>query len=356
MMRLTGLLAASLLLLACSKNDPPPEPVRPVLSMEVKAEDQETLGRFAGTIQARYESNLGFRVPGRIAHRTVDVGAEVEKGAVLAVLDPTDQQNQLRAVQGDLARVQAQFINAQASARRQQALFNRGVGAQAQLDAAQTDLKTTQASLDQAQASVNQAKDQLNYARLRTDHGGIVTAWNAEAGQVVSAGQQVVTLARPDIKEAVIDLPAGLAERLPSDVVFLVAGQLDPSVNTTATVREIEPQAQSATRTRRARLTLADTPAAFLLGTAISVTLSSAIPPRIELPLSALQQIGGKTRIWLLDTQSRTVQPREVTVLSRDADSVLLNGGVKPGERIIVAGVNSLQPGQTVKIDEDSPR
>ena len=201
-----------------------------------------------------------------------------------------------------------------------------------------------------------QARDQLNYAELRTDHGGIVTAWNAEAGQVVSAGQQVVTLARPDIKEAVIDLPAGLAERLPPDVVFLVASQLEPGINTTATVREIEPQAQSATRTRRARLTLAQTPAAFLLGTAISVTLSSAILPRIELPLSALQQIDGKTRIWLLDTQSRTVQPREVTVLSRDADSVLLSGGVKPGERIIVAGVNSLHPGQTVKIDEDSPR
>ncbi len=97
MKRLTAMLAASLLLLACSKDDPPPEPVRPVLSMEVKAEDQETLGRFAGTIQARYESNLGFRVPGRIARRAVDVGAEVEKGAVLAVLDPTDQQNQLRA-------------------------------------------------------------------------------------------------------------------------------------------------------------------------------------------------------------------------------------------------------------------
>ena len=107
--------------------------------------------------------------------------------ALLAVLDPTDQQNQLRAAQGDLARVQAQFINAQANARRQQELFNRGVGAQAQLDVAQTDLKTTQATLDQAKASVNQAKDQLNYAELRTDHAGIVTAWNAEAGQVVSA-------------------------------------------------------------------------------------------------------------------------------------------------------------------------
>jgi len=356
MKRLTGMLAASLLLLACSKQEPAPEPVRPVLFMEVKAEDQETLGRFAGTLQARYESNLGFRVSGRIARRAVDVGAEVQKGALLAVLDPTDQQNQLRAAQGDLARVQAQFINAQANARRQLELFNRGVGAQAQLDVAQTDLKTTQASLDQAQASVNQAKDQLNYTQLRTDHGGIVTAWTAEAGQVVSAGQQVVTLARPDIKEAVIDLPAGLAERLPTDVVFLVAGQLDPSVNTTATVREIEPQAQSATRTRRARLTLADTPAAFLLGTAISVTLSSAIAPRIELPLSALQQVDGKTRIWLLDPQSHTVQPRDVSVISRDADSALLNGGVKPGERVVTAGVNSLQPGQTVKVDEDSLR
>ena len=356
MKRLTALLAASLLLTACSKEEAPPEPVRPVLSMQVKAEDQETFGRFAGTIQARYESNLGFRVPGRIARRAVDVGAEVEKGALLAVLDPTDQQNQLRAAQGDLARVQAQYINAQANARRQQELFNRGVGAQAQLDVAQTDLKTTRATLEQAQASVNQARDQLNYAELRTDHAGIVTAWNAEAGQVVSAGQQVVTLARPDIKEAVIDLPAGLAERLPPDVVFLVAGQLDPGVNTTAVVREIEPQAQSATRTRRARLTLSDTPAAFRLGSAISVTLSSAIAPRLEVPLSALQEVDGKTRLWLLDTHTQTVQPREVSVVSRDADSALLDNGVKPGERVVTAGVNSLTPGQKVKIDEDSPR
>lgn len=356
MKRLTAVLAASLWLAACSKQEPAPDPVRPVLSIEVKAEDQENLGRFAGTIQARYESNLGFRVPGRIARRAVDVGAEVEKGALLAVLDPTDQQNQLRAAQGDLARVQAQYINAQANARRQQSLFDRGVGAQAQLDVAQTDLKTTQATLDQAKASVSQAKDQLNYAQLRTDHAGIVTAWNAEAGQVVSAGQQVVTLARPDVKEAVIDLPAGLAERLPADVVFRVAEQLNPGVSTTAIVREIEPQAQSATRTRRARLSLAQTPAAFRLGTAISVTLSSAIAPRIELPLSAVQTVDGKTRLWIVDTQTQTVQPREVTVVSRDAESVVLDSGVKAGERVVSAGVNSLKPGQKVKIDEDSPR
>ena len=117
MKRLLVLMSASVLLAACSKKEPPPEPVRPVLSIEVQAESQENLGRFAGSIQARFESNIGFRVPGRIARRNVDVGSEVQKGALLATLDPTDQQNQLRASQGDLARIEAQWINAQARTR-----------------------------------------------------------------------------------------------------------------------------------------------------------------------------------------------------------------------------------------------
>lgn len=351
-----SLAVAALMLVGCSEKEPPPEPVRPVLSVQVQALGEETLGRFAGSIQARYESNVGFRVPGRIASRNVDVGAEVEKGALLATLDPTDQQNQLRAAQGDLAQVQAQLINAKADARRQQELFDRGVGAQAQLDIAQTNLKTTQASVDQAKSAVDQAQDALGYVELRTDHKAIVTVWNAEAGQVVTAGQQVVTLAQPDIKEAVIDLPDTLVEQLPADVVFQVAVELDPSVTTTATVREIEPQAQSATRTRRARLTLAETPPGFRLGTAINVTLSSTIKPRIELPLTALQEVDGQSRIWVIDPQSATVSPRDVTLVSRTDSTMVLASGVKSGERVVSAGVNSLKPGQKVKIDEDSPR
>ncbi|MBC3209756.1 efflux RND transporter periplasmic adaptor subunit [Pseudomonas sp. SWRI111] len=353
-MKRFGLLCMALILTACSEKEAAPEPVRPVLSVKVEALSEENLGRFAGSIQARYESNTGFRVGGRIASRNVDVGAEVQKGTLLATLDPSDQQNQLRSAQGDLARVQAQLINAQANARRQQALFDRGVGAQAQLDVANTDLKTTQASLDQARAAVNQSKDQLSYTELRADHKAVVTAWSAEAGQVVTAGQQVVTLAQPDIKEAVIDLPDTLVDQLPDDVVFSVAAQLDPSIHTTAIIREIEPQAQSATRTRRARLTLTDTPDGFRLGTAISVTLSSAIKPRIELPATALQEVEGKARIWVIDTQSKTVSPRDVTIISRTDSSVVLAGGVKDGERVVSAGVNSLKPGQSVKLDEDS--
>ena len=344
---------AAALLVGCSE-EKAPEPVRPALFVVVQPELTEHFGRFAGTIEARYESTLGFRVPGRIVRRYYDVGAVVKQGDILANLDPTDQQNQLRSAQGDLAKVQAQLINAQANARRQQELFDRGVGAQAQLDTAQADLKTTAASMQQAVAAVNQAQDQLSYCNLRADHDSVITDWKAEAGQVVSIGEEVVTLARPEIKEAVIDLPGPLAEALPKGIKFQVAGQLDPNVKTTARVREIAPQADSATRTRRTRLTLDQTPPAFRLGSSVSVTVSSPIAEHFELPVTALQETDGKTRVWIIDTPSHTVSPHEVTVLRRDAHTALLSGGLKGGDKVVIAGVNSLMPGQNVRLDKES--
>lgn len=282
------------------------------------------------------------------------MGAQVKPGDTLATLDPTDQQNQLRAAEGDLAKVQAQWINAQADARRQQQLYDRGVGAQAQLDIAQTNLKTTSAALEQARSAVSQARDQLDYSTLRSDHAAVITDWKAEAGQTVTAGQAVVTLARPDVKEAVIDLPIGLAEQLNKGLTFTVASQLDPTINTTASLRELEPQADATTRTRRARLSLASTPAAFHLGTAISVTLSSAVTPRSELPLSALLERDGKTQVWVIDPQQKTVATRDVALIDRTDQSIVLTSGVQPGERVVTAGVNSLKPGQKVTFDEDA--
>lgn len=356
MKRVSCLVLSGVLLAGCGKDEAPPEPIRPVVFVEAQPDSTQDFGRFAGNIEARYQSVLGFRVPGRIARRNVDVGSEVKKGDLLATLDPTDQQNNVRGRQGDLARVQAQWINAQANARRQQELFDRGVGAQAQLDIALTDLKTSQSSLDQAKAAEQQARDQLSYSELRSDHDAVVTEWKVEAGQVVSAGQEVVTLARPDIKEAVIDLPAQLADQLPADVVYTVASQLDPEVSTTATLREIEPQADRLTRTQRARFSLTQTPPSLRLGTAISISLSSAVAPRMRLPLSALQEVDGKRQIWVIDPQRQTVNPRVVNVVAQEGSSFLLASGVSAGEKVVSAGVNSLKPGQKVKVDEESPR
>ena len=353
-MRHLPLMLAASLLAACGSEEQAPEPIRPVLSIKVEPQVQTQLGRFAGTIQARFESTLGFRVSGRIARRWLDVGAQVKAGDTLATLDPTDQQNQLRAAEGDLARVQAQWINAQADARRQQQLYDRGVGAQAQLDIAQTNLKTTAASLEQARSALSQARDQLDHTTLRSDHAAVITDWKAEAGQTVSAGEAVVTLARPDVKEAVIDLPIGLAEQLSKGLTFTVASQLEPSINTTASLRELEPQADATTRTRRARLTLASTPAAFHLGTAISVTLTSQVTPRSELPLSALLERDGKQQVWVIDPASKTVTTRDVAVIDRTDQTFILDAGVQPGERVVTAGVNSLKPGQKVAFEEDA--
>jgi RND family efflux transporter MFP subunit len=350
--RLAASLLVGLALAGCGNPEPPPKPVRPVLYSEVQAQTEQSLGRFAGTVQARYETTLGFRVGGRIAQRLVDVGSEVKAGTPLASLDPTDQRNALRARQGDLARSQAQLINAQANARRQQELFDRGVGAKATLEQAQTELKTLAAARDQAASSVQQAADQLGYSSLRSDFDGVVTAWHSEAGQVVAAGQEVVTLARPDVKEAVFELPDNLVDQLTPELRFDVAAQLDPGARTTGRLREIEPQANSATRTRRVRLSLADTPPAFLLGTAVSVTLQRKVAPRSQLPHSALQEVDGRTRVWVIDPASRTVSPREVTLLGRDERSITVDGQLRPGERVVIAGVGELKPGQAVKMDE----
>ncbi|WP_437882992.1 efflux RND transporter periplasmic adaptor subunit [Pseudomonas sp. LRF_L74] len=337
-------------LAGCDKEAEPAAPVRPVLYVEVKPQTERQLGRFAGSIQARYETTLGFRVPGRIARRLVDVGSQVEAGTALATLDPTDQQNALRASEGDLARAQAQLINAQADAKRQQELFARGVGAKANLEQAQTQLSNALSNRDQAKASASQSRDRLGYSSLTSDFTGVVTAWHAEAGQVVAAGQEVVTLARPEVKEAVFDLPLSLADGLDADVRYDIVSQLDPTLKTRGQVREVEPRAESGTRTRRVRLSLDETPEALRLGTSISVSLSRPMAALSVLPVGAVQTVDGKTRVWVIDAERSVVHPRVVQVVTHDDGLVSVAGGLQAGEKVVRAGVNDLRDGQAVKL------
>ncbi|MFU6374237.1 efflux RND transporter periplasmic adaptor subunit [Metapseudomonas otitidis] len=342
-------------LAGCSQEtDEAPAP-RPVLYVTVRSDDVHQVGRFAGSIQARYETTLGFRTNGRIAARTLNVGDSVETGTLLATLDPTDQQNALLSAQGDASRAEAEWIDAQADERRQAELLARGVGAQANLDRARTRLKTSRATLEQANSAVRRAQDQLGYTELRSDIAGVITQWHAEAGQVVQAGQEVVTLVRPDVKEAVVDLPDELVQRLPADARFEVSAQLDPQARTTGTVRELAPQADATTRTRRLRLSLDEAPPSFHLGSTVSVLLSSPVAPRTHLPATALigdTRATGPAQVWVLDPQARQVHRRTVEVLHNQDGKVTVGSGLADGERVVSAGVNSLKEGQEVKMDE----
>jgi RND family efflux transporter MFP subunit len=181
-----------------------------------------------------------------------------------------------------------------------------------------------------------------------------MTAWTAEVGQVVSAGQSVVTIAQPDEREAVFDVPDSLVATMGRDERYAVALLIDASVAASGHIREMSPQSDAATRTRRVRLSLETPPMAFRLGTTVSVSLQRASPPRIELPASAILDKDGKSSVWIV-TAAGTVELREVALAAHRGSLVSLSAGLAKGDRIVTAGVHSLKAGQVVKLSEPQP-
>lgn len=352
-MRAVGLMLLAAFFAGC-RQEPAQAPIRPVLFVSVAPYVNESLGRFAGTVQARYQSVLGFRVSGRIAKRLVEVGDRVAKGDLLAELDPTEQKSAVQASEATLAEVEAQYIRARDAAHRQQQLFNRGVGSKAQLEERLIQLSTIDTSLVRARSAVQHARDQLSYCRLYSDYEGVVTAWYVEEGQTVTAGQNVLTVAQPKLREAVFDIPTELAQRLSDDISFRVSAELMPNVSTTGRIRELAPQADANTRTRRVRLRLDEMPQMLRLGSSVSVRLSTTVARRAEVPASALLEREGRHQVWVIDPTQLTVAMRDVNVLARDGQKVIISAGLGAGERVVVAGVNSLQQGQRVKLQESA--
>ncbi|MDT3722545.1 efflux RND transporter periplasmic adaptor subunit [Pseudomonas oryzihabitans] len=352
-MRCILLVGVLLVLAGCSNDDETPPPIRPVATMTLSAPPLQR-EVFAGSIQARYESVLGFRVGGRMTRRLLDVGAPVRRDQLLAALDPTDQDNALRSREGQAADAEAQWRDARNDARRQQQLFDQGVGSRSQLDQALTRLHTLEASREQALSAERQARDQRNYAELYSDFEGVITAWQAEVGQVVSAGQPVVRVARPDIREAVLDLPAQAIGHLAPEREMTVRMALDPEVAVVGKVREIEPQADATTRTRRVRLTLNDPPEALRIGTLVQGELELPAAQGLALPVQALRRQGDQTMVWVVEGQGQQAQVRQRPVqVLREADGqAWIGSGLSTGERVVVAGVNSLEEGQRVKDQE----
>ena len=327
-----------------------PPPVRPVLSVVAVERTSDTLGPFAGTIEPRYKTDLGFRIFGRMVARFVDFGDVVTKGQELAALDPATQELGVRSAEASVANAQAQYNNAAAEAARQRDLALRNITPMAEFELIERNRDTAEANLQRAQASLRKAKDLLAFTRLDADYDGVITNRYAEPGQVLNAGQKVVTLARPDIREAVIAVPDDLAEILSHANDLSMTVELDRSVwMKVAGVRSIDPAADPTTRTRTVYLSLSDPPDAFRLGITIAVTMTRPVSPRVDLPATALLDKQGKTFVWIVDPNN-TVALREVTVAARIGDRITVTSGVRGGQRVVIAGVHSLAPGQAVKV------
>lgn len=339
-------------LASCSKSDEkPPEIIRPVLSMVVEPRTTQIFG-FAGSVEPQVSADLAFRLLGRVVSRDVKVGDIVSKGTTIATLDPTALELAVQAAKAELSNAEAQFANAAASEERQRQLLASANTTQAVFDAAQQARKAADANVERAKASLAKAQEQLGYARLFSDFDGVVTAVGAEVGQTVSPGQTVVTVARSDLREAVVDIPDQLTGDLAAGTPFQVILQSLPTIQTEAKLREIAPQSEGSTRTRRVKLTLTDPPQAFRLGSTVTATRMTKVTPTIELPLSALLEKDGADKVWIVDPQTSSVSAKEIKLAAKGAATFIVAEGLDAGMRVVTAGVHSLSEGQKVKVPE----
>jgi len=258
------ILACALITAACKQEAEVPEPIRPVLSTVVEP-TQSSGTSAAGIVEPRFKSDLGFRVVGRLISRPVNVGHFVAEGQTLATLDATALELAVRSARAELSKAQAQLAYASAAEERKRRLIGSDATTKQSLDTAEQARAGADATVARAQANLTKAIKQLGYAQLKADFGGVVTAVGADVGQVVSLGQKVVTVARPDIREAVVDVGAEFPALLEIGLPFSVGLQLLPGVSAEGRIREIAPQADAATRTRRVRVSLNDPPQSRLV-------------------------------------------------------------------------------------------
>lgn len=329
--------------------------VRPVLYVIVEPTSIND-GGFTGTIEPRYSTDLAFRVLGRVISRPVNVGDLVRRGATVATIDPAALDLNVQASRADLASAQAQATNAMASEERQRILLQGNNISQAAYDAAKQARDSAEAGLEKARAGLRKAQDQRGYAQLQPDFDGVVSATQAEVGQVVAAGQPVVTIARPDIREAVVDVPDSLVGIYVPGATFDVQSQADPSVTGTGTVREVSPQADPQTRSRRVRIALENPDPGFRLGATVRVSRAGVEATNsVALPLSALLERDGSAFVWLIDPHSQQVRLTPVGILSRH-DNSFVSDNIAVGSYVVTAGVHQLTDGQRVGIIEKGNR
>jgi membrane fusion protein, multidrug efflux system len=278
------------------------------------------------------------------------VGDRVAAGQIVARLDPQIQDNALRSAEASLAALEAVLTQARLTFGRQQELLKNGWTPTAKFDEAQQKLLTAQAQVDSAKAQARIAREQQSYTVLYADGPGVVTAKGAEPGEVVHAGQMIVQLARDGGRDAVFDVPDELIRNGPKDPLVEIVLNDDPNVKAVGRVREVAPQADSETRTYRVKVSIENPPQAMRLGATVTGSIRLSAPPGVEIPASALTEADGRPAVWVVDPEGHAVSLRSVDILRHDPDDVVISKGLEKGEVVVTAGVQTLRPGQKVRL------
>lgn len=331
--------------------------LRRVQVLSVKAGPVTQPRSLVGTLRARVESDMGFRVAGKIAERRVQAGERVKAGAVLAVLDATDFRLSRESAEAELAA-------ARSSARQQELDFGRISELRGRGYATAQAEDKQRAALDEARGRVERAAKQVQlaansqaYAELKADADGIVAAVMAEVGQVVAAGQGIIRLARDGEREAQVAVPE-------QDIAFVKSARgsvtlwSDGQRAFPATLRELSPSADAATRTFQARYAVSGLAPDAPLGMTVTLSLTGGeARTGIRVPLSALLNEGTGPEVFMLAKADGTLERRKVALLGYDGRDAILAGGLNDGDRVITLGVHTLRAGErVVPLPETAPR
>ncbi len=342
--------AAAVGLAGC--NEKPAEhaaPTRPVLVAPVKYEQQVPDRSFVGTIRPRIETDMGFRVAGKVAKRLVEVGQVVEAGQPLAELDQVDLR--LQAEQAEAERSAAAGVLAQAGAAENRAneLRSKGWSTDAQMDQARASAEEARSRLRRAERSVELTRNSLSYAVLKADGKGVVTATMVEPGQVVAAGQAAIRIARTAEKEAVVAIPELLIERARTGKATVKLWS-DGETGYAARLREIAPAADPATRTYLAKFSIPQADERVQLGMTATLTLSDPSGERVaRLPLSALFNRGEGPGMFVVGKDGGLAL-KPVTVKAYESTDVLVTSGLDEGDNVVTLGVQKLDTAQKVRV------
>jgi RND family efflux transporter MFP subunit len=345
-----GMFAAALALSGCGKPvaQATAKPERPVLVVTAHFAPAVAPRNLVGVVKARVESNLGFRVAGKIAQRLVDRGAEVKAGQPLATLDQTDWKLQLQQAEAALSAARASRDQAAAERERTSQLRNRGWSTASDLDKASATADQASGAFVQAERAVTLQQNALSYATLVADADGVVTATLAEPGQVVTAGQAVVTLAHAGEPDVDVSVPEALLERVRAGRATITLWTKPDRVHA-ASLRELTPSADPATRTYPARFTIADAGPDIGLGMSATVTISDVSPSVARLPLGAILDDGRGASVFVMDPRTKELMRRQVIVSGYDAQAAIVSSGLSEGDAVIALGAQKLHAGDVVR-------
>ena len=340
------LLGTALLLPGCGAEAPPVAARRVVLVQSAAVAGPNT-GFYTGEIRARHEFDLAFRVGGKLAARLVDAGAEVKAGQPLARLDPADLQLAADAARAQLAAAESDLTTARAERDRYAGLVAKKFVSQAAFEAKENALNSARARLEQARSQSQISVNQATYGTLSSEFPAIVTAVLADPGQVLSAGQAVFRLARPEEKEVAIAVPESRLAELKTAKQLVVGLWAEPTTMMRGKLRELSPAADPATRTYAARIRILDPSPDVKLGMTARVALDTGAAASLLVPLAAVVDAGKGPVVWIVSAGKAS--PRPVRISRFQEDGAAVSEGLQAGELVVITGAGKLVDGQEVE-------